>query len=62
MWSSTDKNKYFVDFSNMSDLKIKEVLKATYGYHQGNLSLESIKSASKETVWEVINKSDIYGA
>ena len=50
-----------VDFSNMTDSEIESKLAEVYEYHQGIITLESIKSANKDSYWKVENLTTFYG-
>lgn len=56
-----DKTPLEIDFTLMRDEGIINWLKHTYNSHHDNITLESIKSASPDSYWEVTNYKNEYG-
>jgi len=56
-----DKTPLEIDFTLMTDRSITNWLKHTYNSHHDNITLESIKSASPDSYWEVTNYKNEYG-
>ncbi len=55
------KESVTVDFTNMSDDEIKQKLLELEKYHQGHITLESIKSANDDSYWVVTDGTILGG-
>jgi hypothetical protein len=57
----TNKESVTIDFTNLTDKQIEQKLKETENYHQGHVTLESIKSVDDKSYWLVTDGTILGG-